>query len=60
MLIIFEVQQKSILPVLLTLALRGRQGVKTIGEVYGVREDELRVFVHYLPQFYHFHVHFSR
>ena len=35
-------------------------GRKTIGDVYGVAPDELRVFVHYQPQFYHFHVHFTR
>lgn len=32
----------------------------TIEAVYGVPEDQLRVFVHYLPQFFHFHVHFTR
>lgn len=35
-------------------------GVETIEAVYGVPEDQLRVFVHYMPQFYHFHVHFTR
>ena len=35
-------------------------GSETIGEVYGVAPNELRVFVHYQPQFYHFHVHFTR
>lgn len=35
------------------------QGYKTIEEVYGVKADDLRVFVHYPPQFYHFHVHFT-
>ncbi|CAM9304297.1 unnamed protein product [Ascophyllum nodosum] len=37
-----------------------RRGVETIEAVYGVPEDQLRVFVHYLPQFFHFHVHFTR
>ncbi|CAM9489378.1 unnamed protein product [Pylaiella littoralis] len=37
-----------------------RRGVDTIEAVYGVPEDQLRVFVHYLPQFFHFHVHFTR
>ena len=31
----------------------------TIGEVYGVAADQVRAFVHYPPQFYHFHVHFT-
>ena len=35
-------------------------GVATICEVYGVEAADLRVFVHYQPQFYHFHVHFTR
>ena len=25
---------------------------------YGVREDELRVYIHYQPSYYHLHVHF--
>lgn len=33
---------------------------RTIENVYGVQRDHLRVFVHYQPQFYHFHVHFTR
>lgn len=37
-----------------------RRGVETIEAVYGVPEDQLRIFVHYLPQFFHFHVHFTR
>ncbi len=39
---------------------RCRIGVETIEAVYGVPEDQLRVFVHYMPQFFHFHVHFTR
>ena len=35
-------------------------GTETVCETYGVQADELRVFVHYQPQFYHFHVHFTR
>mmetsp|Transcript_18185 Transcript_18185/g.46562 ORF Transcript_18185/g.46562 Transcript_18185/m.46562 type:complete len:346 (+) Transcript_18185:46-1083(+) len=35
------------------------QGTKTVCDVYGVAPHELRVFVHYQPQFYHFHVHFT-
>ena len=35
-------------------------GTKTLCDVYGVKPSELRIFVHYQPQFYHFHVHFTR
>jgi m7GpppX diphosphatase len=35
-------------------------GPKVIASVYGVKVDQLRIFVHYQPQFYHFHVHFTR
>ena len=31
-----------------------------IEETYGVQRDQLRIFVHYQPQFYHFHVHITR
>ena len=27
-------------------------------ERFGVVEEQLRVFVHYQPSYYHFHVHF--
>ena len=36
------------------------QGPKVIEQVYGVPKDQLRIFVHYQPQFYHFHVHYTR
>lgn len=36
------------------------EGLKTIENIYGVKKDQIRVFVHYHPQFYHFHVHFTR
>lgn len=26
---------------------------------YGLAEDQLRVYVHYQPSYYHFHVHFT-
>jgi len=35
-------------------------GQAMINKIYGVKKEELRVFVHYQPQFYHFHVHFTR
>lgn len=37
-----------------------RAGLDAIRETYGVDEDQIRVYVHYHPQFYHFHVHFTR
>jgi len=37
-----------------------KQGPQVIEKLYGVPEDQLRIFVHYQPQFYHFHVHFTR
>ena len=36
------------------------EGLAAIESIYGVANDQIRVFVHYLPQFYHFHVHFTR
>jgi m7GpppX diphosphatase len=33
---------------------------RVIEEVYGVPSHHLRIFVHYQPQFYQFHVHFTR
>ena len=36
------------------------QAPATIRTIYGVEVDQLRIFVHYHPQFYHFHVHFTR
>jgi m7GpppX diphosphatase len=37
-----------------------RTGLDAIRDVYGVSEDQIRVYVHYPPQFYHFHVHYTR
>jgi len=37
-----------------------QEGTRTIHSIYGVPPNQLRVFVHYPPQFYHFHVHFTR
>jgi len=34
-------------------------GRDVIERVYGVTGEEMRVFVHYPPQFYHFHVHYQ-
>lgn len=35
-----------------------QNSLNRIQEVYGLESDRIRVFVHYHPQFYHFHVHF--
>jgi m7GpppX diphosphatase len=42
------------------LAAMERSGLDAIRDVYGVPEDQVRVYAHYQPQFYHFHVHFTR
>lgn len=44
------------LPALRALLHRGRE---VIERVYGVKAEEIRVYVHYPPQFYHFHVHYQ-
>ena len=35
-------------------------GTRVVCDTYGVAAHQLRVFVHYQPQFYHLHVHFTR
>jgi len=37
-----------------------KEGLAAIKSIYGVDQDQIRVFIHYQPQFYHFHVHFTR
>jgi len=38
-----------------------KEGLAAIKSTYGVQaENQIRVFVHYQPQFYHFHIHFTR
>ena len=37
-----------------------KEGFEAIEKIYGVKSDQIRCFVHYQPQFYHFHVHFTR
>lgn len=44
------------LPLLEAINTRGRRAVAT---AYEVDERELRLFIHYQPQFYHLHVHFT-
>ncbi|KAK9824616.1 hypothetical protein WJX72_011745 [[Myrmecia] bisecta] len=34
------------------------KGTQVILEKYGVGADQLRIYVHYQPSYYHFHVHF--
>ena len=41
------------------LRLMREKGTQRVAEVYGVPRESLRIFVHYPPQFYHFHVHFT-
>ena len=36
------------------------KGYEAIESIYGVTREQIRCFVHYHPQFYHFHVHFTR
>ena len=36
------------------------RGSAVIQATYGLAPEQLRVFVHYQPQFFHFHVHFTR
>lgn len=35
-------------------------GLDCIQEIYGIPSNQIRIFVHYQPQFYHFHIHFTR
>lgn len=36
-----------------------KKGIKAIKEKYGLDSSQLRIYVHYQPSFYHFHVHFT-
>jgi len=47
----------SHVPMLRAILTKGREAIT---RVYGVSADQLRVFLHYQPQFYHLHVHFTR
>lgn len=35
------------------------KGSLAIHQRYGIKENQLRIYVHYQPSFYHFHVHFE-
>lgn len=45
------------IPMLKSIA---KEGLNVIKNIYGVDNDQIRIFIHYQPQFYHFHVHFTR
>jgi m7GpppX diphosphatase len=51
-----DVRSKHV-PLLKAIKNKGTHVIKT---VYGVPPNKVRVFVHYVPQFFHFHVHFVR
>ena len=36
------------------------KGKQVIEQVFGVKGDQIRCYVHYMPQFYQLHVHFTR
>jgi m7GpppX diphosphatase len=36
------------------------KGLAAIEDTYGVPADQIRVFFHYVPQFFHLHIHFTR
>eukprot|EP00238_Polyblepharides_amylifera_P012952 CAMPEP_0196598230 /NCGR_PEP_ID=MMETSP1081-20130531/94203_1 /TAXON_ID=36882 /ORGANISM="Pyramimonas amylifera, Strain CCMP720" /LENGTH=292 /DNA_ID=CAMNT_0041923899 /DNA_START=641 /DNA_END=1519 /DNA_ORIENTATION=- len=44
------------LPLLQNIRAKGLQAIK---EKYGIEEKYLRIYVHYQPSYYHFHVHFT-
>ena len=45
------------IPLLTAMA---KEGMVAIKKIYGLESSQIRIFVHYQPQFYHFHVHFTR
>ncbi len=51
-----DLRQKHV-PLLKSMVMEGLSAIKT---VYGVDNDQIRIFIHYQPQFYHFHIHFTR
>lgn len=36
-----------------------KSGQKAIADKYNIPESNLRIYVHYRPSYYHFHVHFT-
>ncbi|XP_015757633.1 PREDICTED: m7GpppX diphosphatase-like [Acropora digitifera] len=47
---------RSHLPLLKNILTKGEEAIK---QKYGVESDQLRIYVHYQPSYYHFHVHFT-
>lgn len=47
---------RSHLPLLKNILTKGQEVIK---EKYGFQSDQLRIYVHYQPSYYHFHVHFT-
>lgn len=47
---------RSHLPLLRNILLKGQEA---IWDKYGVGKDQIQVYVHYQPSYYHFHVHFT-
>ena len=37
-----------------------KDGLAVIEKIYGIQSDQIRCYVHYQPQFYHFRVFFTR
>lgn len=35
------------------------KGIGAVKEKFGLDETQLRIYVHYQPSFYHFHIHFT-
>ncbi|XP_055522643.1 m7GpppX diphosphatase-like [Wyeomyia smithii] len=44
------------LPLMKNIQTRGIEAIKTR---YGINADQLRIYIHYQPTFYHLHVHFT-
>ena len=36
-----------------------QKGIKAIKDKYNIDKDQLRIYFHYQPSFYHLHVHFT-
>ncbi|XP_041378145.1 m7GpppX diphosphatase-like [Gigantopelta aegis] len=47
---------ESSLPLLRNILKKGKLAIK---DKYGIPESKLRIYVHYQPSYYHFHVHFT-
>ena len=36
-----------------------KNGIETVKKIYGLNENQLNIYVHYHPSFWHLHIHFS-